>query len=145
MDADIESFLRDKRSLIQTIGRAARNVDAKVLMYADVITKSMQAAIQETERRRHLQQEYNAQHGITPQSVQREVVKSISPLQERIKEASAKKSSKKKAQPTSPEHRQKLLADLEFRMQKAAEDLDFETAIALRDEWLKLAAELETF
>ena len=75
MDADIESFLRDKRSLIQTIGRAARNVHAKVIMYADKITDSMKAALDETERRRILQQAYNKEHDIIPISVKREVTK----------------------------------------------------------------------
>jgi excinuclease ABC subunit B len=137
MDADVESFLRDKRSLIQTIGRAARNVDAKVLMYADKITKSMRAAISETSRRRKLQQEYNKEHGITPESVKREVTRSISPLQEAIKKAS--KAGRKKDQvKLSLEEIEKKKADLEIQMRKAAEELDFETAIALRSEWLKL-------
>lgn len=136
MDADIESFLRDKRSLIQTIGRAARNVNAKVLMYADKITGSMKGAIDETNRRRKLQQEYNKKHGITPQSVQREVTKSISKLQEAIKKAShAYKKDKRKA---SKEELQKQLAQLEYEMHKAAEEMDFEKAIELREEWLKL-------
>lgn len=137
MDADVESFLRDKRSLIQTIGRAARNVDAKVLMYADKITKSMRAAISETSRRRKLQQEYNKEHGITPESVKREVTRSISPLQEAIKKAS--KAGRKKEKVTlSQQEIEKRKADLEIQMRKAAEELDFETAIALRSEWLKL-------
>jgi len=137
MDADIESFLRDKRSLIQTIGRAARNVDARVLMYADTITGSMQAAIDETERRRTLQLAYNAEHGITPLSVKREVTKSITNLQQAIAQAS--KGKKKKEEPTLSEPElQKKLADLEYEMKKAAEELDFEKAISLREQWLAL-------
>lgn len=136
MDADIESFLRDKRSLVQTIGRAARNVDAKVIMYADKITGSMKNAIDETNRRRKLQQDYNTKHGITPESVQREVTKSISKLQEAIKKASnAYKTGQRKA---SKVELQKTLVELEYKMQKAAEEMDFEKAIALREQWLDL-------
>jgi len=135
MDADVESFLRDKRSLIQTIGRAARNVNAKVIMYADKITGSMKAAIEETDRRRTMQEAYNEQHGITPTSVTREVTKSISALQAGIAKAS-KQNRKKEVITTVAIEQQK--ADLEFQMRKAAEDLDFETAIALREQWLKL-------
>ncbi len=135
MDADVESFLRDKRSLIQTIGRAARNVHAKVIMYADKITGSMKAAIEETDRRRTMQEAYNEQHGITPTSVTREVTKSISALQAGIAKAS-KQNRKKEVITTVAIEKQK--ADLEFQMRKAAENLDFETAIALREQWLKL-------
>lgn len=135
MDADVESFLRDKRSLIQTIGRAARNVHAKVIMYADKITGSMKLAIDETNRRRIMQQAYNKEHGITPTSVTREVTKSISALQAGIAKAS-KQNRKKEVITTVAIEKQK--ADLEFQMRKAAENLDFETAIALREQWLKL-------
>jgi excinuclease ABC subunit B len=138
MDADVESFLRDKRSLIQTIGRAARNVDAKVLMYADKITKSMRAAIGETDRRRKLQEDYNTEHGITPESVRREVTKSITPLQDAIRKASKMGRKKDKTKLLPAVEIEKRKADLEVQMRKAAEALDFETAIALRQEWLKL-------
>lgn len=139
MDADVESFLRDKRSLIQTIGRAARNIDAKVLLYADKITDSMRTAMDETSRRRTLQQEYNKEHGIVPLAVKRDVVKSIA-LQAAIKKASKYKDKKAKEEIDTATFKDvaSLKADLEYRMQKAAEDLDFETAIALRDQWLKL-------
>jgi excinuclease ABC subunit B len=136
MDADIESFLRDKRSLIQTIGRAARNVDARVLMYADKITSSMRNAIDETDRRRAIQVAYNEEHGITPLSVRREVTKSITSLQQAISQASKRKKKDDKVL-TEPEL-QKNLADLEYEMRKAAENLDFELAIALREQWLEL-------
>lgn len=136
MDADIESFLRDKRSLIQTIGRAARNVHAKVIMYADKITGSMKAALSETKRRRTLQKKYNKEHGITPVSVKREVKKSISSLQDAIKKASSAYKQGKRA--TSDKEKKQQLVQLEYEMQKAAEALDFEKAIALREEWLLL-------
>lgn len=139
MDADVESFLRDRKSLIQTIGRAARNVDAKVLLFADTITKSMKAAIDETSRRRAIQQAYNEKHGITPESVKRAVTKSITPLQEAIAKASKHKKKEDAAlQKLSVSEREKLKADLEKQMVEAAEKLDFETAIALRDKWMKL-------
>ncbi len=134
MDADMESFLRDKRSLIQTIGRAARNVNARVIMYADKITGSMRAAIDETNRRRTLQQAHNAQHGITPRTVTREVTKSISVLQERI--AAAQKGKKKPR--LSESERLVRISALEKQMREAANQLDFEKAIALRREWMVL-------
>jgi len=137
MDADIESFLRDKRSLIQIIGRAARNTQAKVLLYADKITQSMKAAIDETSRRRALQEEYNKKHNIDPQTVKREVKKSISNLQAAIREASErKKKSKKKT--VAPETKQDRIIYLKKQMQEAVKQLDFEAAIALRDELLEL-------
>lgn len=136
MDADIESFLRDKRSLIQTIGRAARNVHAKVIMYADKITDSMKAALDETERRRILQQAYNKEHDIIPISVKREVTKSISSFHDAIKKAS--KNYQKGKRKASQEEIQKQLSQLEYEMQKAAQDLDFEKAIELREQWLLL-------
>src|SRR5581483_6009066 len=88
MDADLESFLRDKRSIIQIVGRAARNTEAKVILYADKITGSIAAAIDETQRRRLLQQQYNTQHNITPKTVKRDVFKSIVNIQELIAQAS---------------------------------------------------------
>lgn len=139
MDADLESFLRDKRSLIQIIGRAARNTEAHVILYADRITQSMHAAIEETARRRTLQDTYNKEHGITPETVKRDVTKSISSLQEGI--ALASKANKKKQNNDTKEEsftikeQQAQLANLEQEMQKAAENLDFEKAIALRDQW----------
>lgn len=144
MDADLESFLRDKRSLIQIVGRAARNTDAKVILYADKITGSMAAAMDETYRRRKLQQAYNAQHGIIPQTVKRDVIKSIVNIQELIAQASKSKKSKKISSAESPGNAQEagniaqLIIQLEEQMQQAAEKLDFETAIALRSEWQQL-------
>lgn len=146
MDADIESFLRDKRSLIQTIGRAARNTEAKVLLYADKITMSMREAMDETNRRRALQIAYNKHHGITPVTVKRDVVKSIANIQETIAKASAAKRGKKRAlQETSATYDvlAKRLEDIEKKMFQAAERLDFEAAIALRQEWYALKKKLE--
>lgn len=139
MDADIEGFLRDKRSLIQTIGRAARNVDAKVLLYADKMTDSMRNAIDETDRRRSIQQEHNTAHGITPRTVVRTVTKSISPLQQAIARASQVVPLKKRAlfNMTASELEQRI-AELQTAMQQAAEQHDYTLAIHLRDEWFIL-------
>ena len=135
MDADLESFIRDKRSLIQIAGRAARNTDARVILYADKYTQSMQAAITETERRRVLQLAYNEKHGITPQTVRREVRKSISNIQAAIQEASKSKRKKQtKNKHTTQDIRHQLI-ELENKMRKATEKFDFEKAIRLRDEW----------
>jgi len=138
MDADLESFLRDKRSLIQIIGRAARNNDSRVIMYADSITKSMKAAIDETNRRRKLQQEHNEKHGITPQSVKRDVTKSIVNIQKAIAQASAQKRSRKNKKKSTNIDIQTRIIMLEKQMRDAAEQLDFEKAIALRNELLIL-------
>lgn len=140
MDADIESYLRDKRSLIQIIGRAARNTESQVVMYADKITKSMQGALDETNRRRTLQQAYNEKHGIVPKTVKREVVKSIANIQHAIAQASAAKRGKKAQEKVqAPVVNAELrIVELENLMRQAAEAFDFEKAIALRAEWMKL-------
>jgi len=135
MDADLESFLRDKRSLIQIIGRAARNIESQVLLYADKITGSMQAALDETNRRRLLQEAYNVQHNIRPTSVKRDVIKSITNLQSLIAQASQAKKRKKQAKKRVTSDIQKQLIKLEDQMQDAAKRLDFEEAIALREQW----------
>jgi excinuclease ABC subunit B len=131
MDADIESFLRDKRSLIQTIGRAARHVDSKVILYADKVTQSMQAAMDETNRRRELQKAYNKEHNIIPVSVNREVTKTISPMQQSIISSRDKKGKREKIK--SPEELAKRILTLEEEMRAAADRLDFDTAIRLRE------------
>lgn len=144
MDADIESFLRDRRSLIQIIGRAARNVESKVILYTDTMTESLKTAIDETERRRTLQQAYNEEHNIVPQTVKREVVKSIVNIQEAIAKASAKKPTKKMLQaevvstPFDVAIITQRITELEILMQEAAKIFDFEKAIELRKEWFEL-------
>jgi excinuclease ABC subunit B len=148
MDADVESFLRDKRSLIQIIGRAARNTESEVVLYADKITKSMDNAMKETARRRMLQHEYNESHGITPQTVKREVKKSITDLQAAIAAASklgkAKKKKENEGVASSKDEVGQRLIQIERDMQDAAERLDFETAIALRSEWYDLKKTMDS-
>ena len=119
LDADKEGFLRDHRSLIQIIGRAARNVNSKVYLYADNITDSIQKAIEETERRRNIQLEYNKKHGIIPTTI-------IKPIKEKLVEIKDVKHIPKKDIP-------KMIVDLEIEMRKAADELNFERAIYLRD------------
>lgn len=137
LEADKEGFLRSRRSLIQTIGRAARNVNGKVILYGDIITKSMRQAIDETERRRKIQREYNAFHNIDPKSVVREVSEEVLNLdyglpQEEIKNVSSEKKYHSK------EEIEKDISKLLKEIKKLSEELDFENAIKKRDEMLKL-------
>ena len=141
MDADIEGFLRDKRSLIQIIGRAARNTESKVLLYADKKTKSMKAAIEETNRRRTLQKAHNKKHTITPQSVKRDVIKSITNIQALIAQASKRKRKKKSDEATSITNVRMHILSIECKMRQAAENLDFEKAITLRDKLIQFKKE----
>ncbi len=127
MDADIESFLRDKRSLIQIIGRAARNTESQVILYGDKITRSIRAAIDETSRRREKQVAFNEQHGIVPTSVKREVTKSISKRQQAVMAASKMK---KKIKSGDKKKLKLKIIDLEKDMHKAAENIEVEKAIA---------------
>ena len=138
MDADIEGFLRNDRSLIQTIGRAARNINSRVLFYADKITDSMSRAMDETARRREIQIAHNLEQHITPTSVSREVTKSISNLQQAIAQASNFKNKKSKIKPKNAQDAQALIEQFQIAMQQAAEDLDFEKAIDLRDHIISL-------
>ena len=138
LDADIEGFLRNDRSLIQTIGRAARNLEGRVIFYADRITDSMKRAMQETDRRRAIQLEYNKQHGITAAAVKREVTKSISQLQQGIMDASKNTGKTKRIKPKNADDAQQLIAQLQEEMKLAAENLDFEKAIETRDKILAL-------
>ena len=126
LDADKEGFLRSERSLIQTIGRAARNADGKVIMYADVVTDSMEKAITETERRRRIQQEYNKEHNITPKTI----VKKVSDIIEISTHADDDKKPKKKL---TRAEREKLIEQLKKEMKAAAKLLEFEHAAYLRD------------
>ena len=129
LDADKEGFLRSNRSLIQTIGRAARNVNGKVIMYADSITESMRYAIEETARRRKIQEEHNKKYNITPQTVRKEIRDSIH-SQESIESAS---SLLKKKKTLTKQDKEKLITELEQKMKPAARELDFERAMELRD------------
>ncbi len=132
LDADKEGLLRSETSLIQTIGRAARNVNGRVVMYADTITRSMRAAIDETNRRRKIQSEYNEAHGITPQSVQKKVREVIEIARKEAENSPLTKLPGAKKKMTAKE-KDKLIASLTSEMKDAAAHLDFETAAYLRD------------
>lgn len=140
LDADKEGFLRSETSLIQTIGRAARNSEGHVIMYADNMTDSMRNAIAETERRRLIQQEYNEAHGITPTTIKKAVRDLIS-----ITKEIAKDQMKFEKDPESMdvEELKKLIGKIEKQMRKAAADLDFETAAELRDQMIDVKKKLE--
>ncbi len=135
LDADKEGFLRSERSLIQTIGRAARNSEGHVIMYADTMTESMEKAISETERRREIQKAYNEAHGITPQTIQKSVRELIS-----ISKDIAKKEMQFKKDPEEMDKQEleKLIADIQKKMQKAASELNFEAAAEYRDKMVEL-------
>jgi excinuclease ABC subunit B len=147
LDADKEGFLRSETSLIQTIGRAARNVDGKVLMYADDVTDSMKIAISETQRRRMIQETYNREHGIDPQTVRRRVHDILLAIEEdpAKRATSPRKERRKRApRPEMPqEELERLLLELEEEMHQAAKDLRFEYAARLRDEVVDLRKELK--
>ncbi|MEK4028035.1 MULTISPECIES: excinuclease ABC subunit UvrB [Bacillaceae] len=139
LDADKEGFLRSERSLIQTMGRAARNAGGHVIMYADKVTDSMAKAIEETKRRREIQQTYNEEHGITPQTIQkdiRDVIRATHAAEE--VESYETAASKKKL---TPQERNRLIANMESEMKAAAKALDFELAAQLRDALLELKSE----
>jgi len=134
LDADKEGFLRSETSLIQTIGRAARNSNSKVILYADKITNSMQTAIEETHRRRKIQEAYNLEHGITPETVRKSVTASIHQAAENRKRARDVVRRDGKSEKVTPEY----LKTLEEEMLAAAEGLEFERAAALRDKILRM-------
>jgi excinuclease ABC subunit B len=146
LDADKEGFLRDERSLIQTIGRAARNVRGKAIMYADRMTKSMTRCIEETDRRREVQREYNLEHNITPQTI----VKSIEELMLTTRVADAReniparmaKVAEPKAKYADEVNLEEWAKILEQQMREASAKLDFERAALLRDELLEIRVKL---
>ena len=135
IDADKEGFLRSETSLIQTIGRAARNSEGHVIMYADTITRSMQAAMDETARRREIQESYNKEHGITPKTIEKAVRDLIS-ITKKVDPDEVKW--KKDPESMSAKELRELIAQTESAMRKAAADLDFEKAAMLRDELFEL-------
>ena len=131
LDADKQGFLRSSRSLIQTIGRAARNAKGHVIMYADTMSEAMEHAIKETNRRREIQMKYNEEHHITPTTIQKEIKDVIT---NEIKEKTAKKKITKK-------EKEKMLNDIESEMKQAAKNLDFERAMELRDILFEMKSE----
>ncbi len=137
LDADKEGFLRTETSLIQTIGRAARNSEGHVIMYADTITKSMRVAIDETQRRRRIQQEYNDEHGITPQTIQKAVRDLISITKAADGSVNALKLEKDMESMNMSELK-KLKSAIEKNMHKAAAELNFEEAARLRDKMIEV-------
>jgi excinuclease ABC subunit B len=139
LDADKEGFLRSERSLIQTIGRAARNSNGKVIMYADKMTRSMEIAISETKRRRAIQEEYNEKHGVTPTTIVKsihEVIRATHAAEEQEEYSVTEQLSK-----LTKKERKKVMADMEKEMKEAAKALNFERAAELRDILLELKAE----
>ena len=140
LDADKEGFLRSETSMIQTIGRAARNVDGHVIMYADAVTESMRVAIEETKRRREIQEVYNEKHHITPTSIKKAVRELIS-----ISKEVAKTEKKLAKDPESMDRKEleKLVGEVQKQMLKAAADLNFEAAAELRDKMLELKRNLD--
>ena len=135
LDADKEGFLRSETSLIQTIGRAARNSEGHVVMYADTMTDSMRLAIQETERRRTVQMAYNEEHGITPKTIQKSVRDLIS-ISKKV--AAEEMRMEKDPESMSRKELEKLAKDIEKQMKKAAAELNFEAAAELRDKMIEL-------
>lgn len=140
LDADKEGFLRNERSLIQTIGRAARNENGHVIMYADTQTASMKAAIDETKRRRQIQEAYNKEHGIVPKTVKKDIRANISLTSEQNASDTATQVDFSKLKRSE---QKELLARLEAQMKQAAKQLDFETAATLRDTVFELKAMIE--
>ena len=142
LDADKEGFLRGERALIQTIGRSARNVDGRVIMYADKETNAMRAALGETERRRTIQRAHNERHGIQPTTIKKGISDILIAAESKGLYKAGKKAASREA-PRDPAELQGLIADLQAEMQEAAEDLKFEYAAKLRDEIKDLERQLQ--
>ena len=140
LDADKEGFLRSETSLIQTIGRAARNAEGHVIMYADTITDSMRAALDETQRRREVQMAYNEEHGITPKTIQK-AVRDLIAVSKKV--AASEVQMEKDPESMSEKELEKLIKELEKQMKKAAADLNFESAEELRDKLIELKKTLQ--
>jgi excinuclease ABC subunit B len=136
LDADKEGFLRSETSLLQTIGRAARNAAGRVILYADEITGSMQRAMDETERRREKQMAYNEEHGITPQTIQKNINDITEQLESRHKQAV--RENLELDEKVYAENPKKLIKQKNAEMNQAVQDLDFETAAIIRDELREL-------
>jgi excinuclease ABC subunit B len=143
LDADKEGFLRGETSLIQTIGRAARNIEGMVLMYADKETAAMRAAIDETDRRREIQREHNRRQGITPETIVKGISDIAEFLQSESKVPRSRRRRRTKASGMPPAEIEKAIVELEEEMLEAAEDLRFEYAAKLRDEIRDLKRELD--
>ena len=135
LDADKEGFLRSETSLIQTIGRAARNSEGHVIMYADKITDSMRVAIDETKRRREVQQQYNEEHGITPTTIQKSV-RDLIAISKKV--AAEEMEFDKDPESMSRKELEKLIGDIQKKMKKAAAELNFEAAAEYRDKMVTL-------
>ncbi|KKB75096.1 MULTISPECIES: excinuclease ABC subunit UvrB [Bacillus] len=141
LDADKEGFLRSERSLIQTIGRAARNADGRVIMYADKITNSMEIAINETKRRREQQEAFNRKHGITPKTINKKIRDVIRATYAAEEQEEYKVKEEPKLSKLTKKEREKVIAQMEHDMKEAAKALDFERAAELRDLLLELKSE----
>jgi excinuclease ABC subunit B len=139
LDADKEGYLRSKEALIQTMGRAARHVDGHVIMYADTVTGSMNAAIEETQRRRQVQEAYNIEHGITPQGIR----KAIRDITERVRVVAETRTPYVAEAPVAKEDVARLIKELETQMKAAARSLEFEKAALLRDRIIELRKEFD--
>src|SRR5699024_8230892 len=142
LDADKEGFLRSERSLIQTMGRAARNENGKVIMYADTITGSMKVAIDETNRRRKIQEEFNEKNGIVPKTIKKDVSELIRATAVTEDEEEYEEQRLSKVLEMPKKEREKVIEQMEKEMHEAAKELDFERATELRDIIFELKAEI---